>query len=114
MKLRKILLKIVSEKYKITFEAAEKYVHLSIDSLGKNAIVQIMYDKVKYSQKEFYDVLGSVHNYIKEYNLSQLTELAKSTYAYGKSKVVQSYEKFLGIEASKDVGNDNDKTDTSK
>lgn len=99
--------KKVAEIYDVSYEKAKEYVHLSVDKLGKLGVVQICYDKVKTSKTEFYNLLNHVHGYVKDFNLEQLKSLAKDTYNQGKKKMIESYEKFLGITERKKVDEPN-------
>jgi hypothetical protein len=94
---KKSIIEKVAETYKVSYEKASNFVHVSVDNLGKIAIVQVCYDKINSSRTIFYSLLESIQSYVKNYNLEQLKVLAKNTYSLGKTKMIDSYEKFLGI-----------------
>jgi hypothetical protein len=103
----------VSKTYNITKENAEYYVKVSVDKLGKVAIVQVFYDKLKASESTFYKALSAIQKTVKEFNIQQVKKFARDTYQFGKSTLMYNYRRFLGIEEEKNKECQNEQTNSS-
>lgn len=87
----------ISNAYQISKEKSSHYVNIVIDKSRKIAIVSVFYDKLKANEEIFYKVLGSIQKEIKEFNLERMRSMAVNAYTFGKSQVMRSYKRFLGI-----------------
>lgn len=98
--LKNKIVTVVSETYQITKEKAEEYVTFTTEKLGEVQIVKITFAKLKGSKDEFEKIIETVYKHIREFDISQLKEYASTAYCYGKNKILQSYQKFLGCKES--------------
>jgi hypothetical protein len=98
--LKNKIVTVVSETYQITKEKAEEYVTFTTEKFGEMNIVKITFAKLKGSKDEFEKIIETVYKQIKEFDLSQLKDYASNAYSYGRSKILESYQKFLGCKDS--------------
>ena len=109
-----VILKI-AKTYNITKERAEKYVAVTYDGFSRVGVVQVFYDKMKTNSDKFMKMAENISVVIRENNVEQLKKVANDAYVFGKSSVMQTYKKFLGIatgnsssEDKKDSNSNND------
>lgn len=94
--LTKKLIQTISETYKISYDAATKYVKISSEKIGNSHILKFSLLKLQQSRENLYKLLEIINKYIEEFNYAKLKETASNIVLYGKDTIMESYKKFLG------------------